>query len=369
MKIVFVINGLDLGGAERILYDLALGLNKESIEIVVVNLSRPGFYSNRLRNHNISVFDLGAYSGFRLIFKNIILAHILYKLQPNLVHTWLYKSDLLAGAITRFLLKVPVVWGIYAGHTNRHFYNIYTYSLIRLCAHFSRCIPSKIISCSAFGRRTHIEVGYSSSKIAYVPTGFTVSRCNTRNDTKLFKGPIRIGMLGRITTEKDHPLLIKAISELVHKTYNIELILAGGEGIDLSNNSLVSHLTDSGILNSTTLMGKIDNPDEFYESIDIFCLISKSEGFPTVVGEAMAMGLPCIVTDIGDARILLGDNSQLVAPNNLNELLAAIKTFLFMSVDERTTIGTKNRRRIHRHFSLNRMVRRYKELYSNLVPH
>ena len=197
-----------------------------------------------------------------------------------------------------------------------------------------------------------------------------MNRCNPRNDTQsVSQRPIRIGMLGRITTEKDHPLLIKAISELVHKTYNIELILAGGAGIDLSNNSLVSDLTDSGILNSTTLMGKIDNPVEFYDSIDIFCLISKSEGFPTVVGEAMAMGLPCIVTDIGDARILLGDNTQLVAPNNLNELLAAIKHFLCMSVDERTTIGTKNRHRIHHHFSLNRMVRRYKELYSNLVPH
>ena len=370
MKIVFVINSLGLGGAERILYDLTLGLSKEGIEIIVVNLSRPGFYSNRLRDHNITVIDLGVYSGFRRLFKSVRLAHVLYKLQPSLVHTWLYKSDLLAGAITKYLLKVPVIWGIYAGRTNRNLYNIYTYSLIRLCAHFSTRIPSKIISCSAFGRRTHIKIGYSSSKIVYIPSGFAINNCNSRDNTRAKNSqcPIRFGMLGRITTEKDHTLLITAISELTRKTHNLELVLAGGTGVDLNNNSLVFQLADSGILDSTTLMGNIETPDEFYDSIDIFCLISKSEGFPTVVGEAMAKGLPCIVSDIGDARILLDDKTQLVAPENLNELLAAIEHFMRLSVDERSTIGIKNKQRIDRHFSLNRMVRRYKDLYSDVLP-
>ena len=110
-------------------------------------------------------------------------------------------------------------------------------------------------------------------------------------------------------------------------------------------------------------MGSVGDVEEFFEQVDLFLLISRSEGFPTVLGEAMARGLPCIASNVGDSRILLGDPKQLVEPRDVDQLVAAIQQFLDMSDKQRRAVGVRNRIRIEDLFLKEKMLRRYEKIY------
>jgi glycosyltransferase involved in cell wall biosynthesis len=101
--------------------------------------------------------------------------------------------------------------------------------------------------------------------------------------------------------------------------------------------------------------------------MDIFVLSSRAEAFPNVVGEAMALGLPCVVTDVGDAAMLLGDAGRVVTPRDADALAAAVLELAALPEAERCTLGARGRSRIAEYFSLRSACRRFTELQRAVV--
>jgi glycosyltransferase involved in cell wall biosynthesis len=102
-------------------------------------------------------------------------------------------------------------------------------------------------------------------------------------------------------------------------------------------------------------------------AMDIFCLSSASEAFPNVIGEAMAAGVPCVATDVGDSAMVIGDTGVVVLPQDEHALAAGIESLLTMPLENRRTLGANARARIEANFTLETAVEQYAALYMKLM--
>jgi glycosyltransferase involved in cell wall biosynthesis len=101
--------------------------------------------------------------------------------------------------------------------------------------------------------------------------------------------------------------------------------------------------------------------------MDMFCLSSSSEAFPNVLGEAMASGLPCITTNVGDASYIVGETGVIVPPRNPQALADAIGIISNKAIKDRVAIGKIARQRVEEKFSLASVVENYASLYEAQV--
>jgi glycosyltransferase involved in cell wall biosynthesis len=103
-------------------------------------------------------------------------------------------------------------------------------------------------------------------------------------------------------------------------------------------------------------------------SLDLLSLSSAfGEGSPNVVGEAMACGVPCVVTDVGDAAWIVGETGTVVPPRSPAALADAWSALLALGADERARLGVAARRRIEANFALSDIIAQYEHLYEELV--
>jgi glycosyltransferase involved in cell wall biosynthesis len=360
-----------------------LSQKQEGHEVLVITLRNDEIIARQLVERGVPVeilFDDSQLPKYRITYLlTIILStprlfKIAKKVDPDIIHTWMYLADLFGGIVGLFQGK-PVIWGIFSGSLDPRYYSRGTHFLIRICSWLSRKVPKAIVSCSAFGRRTHVEFGYPAKKTLFIPTGFEV---HEKSNSLLSGGdiqgvageyfqqqrtaPFRVGMLARASIEKDHQLLVHASAELISAGSNIRLILAGGVGIS-SGTEIEETVLRLGIGESVDLLGRVENISQWFDSIDLFVLLSNSEGFPTVIGEAMSFGKACLVSDVGDARILLADSDQIVPPKDSKAVIAGLQRFYGKSESELNDIGERNRARVKKIFPKELMYRRYSEIY------
>ena len=201
----------------------------------------------------------------------------------------------------------------------------------------------------------------------YIPTGFEEVPERRERDLSDHNQAVTVGMLGRWTVEKRHDRLIQAVASQVKLGHKVKLLLAGGRGIDTRNSKLLECLRDSDLIEHTELFGAVQDVEEFWNQIDIFCLFSDSEGLPTVIGEAMAHALPCLVCDVGDSRVLLADPEQICDLNDIEEIRQKLSRMVAMTPSERKSIGQRNLRRIRSQFSMRKMFERYESVYESIV--
>ena len=374
VRVLFLTYSLGIGGAERILVSLACELQKYGHKVSVLNIGRDSFFQDELSANGVqtvSPFSAGcrgerAFETVRVLWSFRIIFKIVKSFRPDIIQSWLYPADLVAG-FTGKILGVPVVWGVFSGHVSFKFYSASMYALIRMCGTLSSYLSRAIISCSAFGRRTHVGIGYPRTKFLYIPTGFEIAPTQNRESRNHHSDAVTIGMLARWTIEKRHDRLIQAVADQIAIGQNVKLVLAGGRGVDARNPSLFQCLVDTEVIKDTELLGAIDDVEEFWNRIEIFCLFSDSEGLPTVIGEAMAHALPCLVSDVGDSRVLLADSDQICDLNNPSEIRQKLSRLVGMTLSARDVIGQRNRRRIQSHFSTEKMAQRYETAYKAIV--
>jgi glycosyltransferase involved in cell wall biosynthesis len=102
-------------------------------------------------------------------------------------------------------------------------------------------------------------------------------------------------------------------------------------------------------------------------AFDLATNVSYGEAFPLVVGEAMATGVPCVVTDVGDSALIIGDTGKVVPPRDPQFLAQAWLSMIELSDEERSTLGQQARQRIIQNFSLQKMVETYEQLYEKTL--
>lgn len=367
-KIVHVIMSLNIGGAELMLRRLVLHSHqKEQFEHIVITLTDLGVMGPELQNRGIMVHTLGmkSLSTVPLIF--LKLQRLLKKIQPDVVQTWMYHSDLLGGLAAKSLGIENIVWNV--RNTTINGRGIVATSIAKLCAKLSYTIPGKIIYVSNSALKSHQAFGYNNSISLVIFNGFDIDKFNYdpqarqqyRQVFEISNNDIVIGSVGRFSKSKDHDTFIKSIILAKKTKPNIKGLLIGRD-IDLNNFNIREE--DKG---SFIVIGQREDVASLYSCMDIFCLHSLSEGFPNVLGEAMSTGLPCVITRAGDAEHILNQIEYTSNVKDVDSISQSLISIANLSFEERREIGLKNRERVERNFEINSISEKYLNLYTSIT--
>lgn len=373
VKQIHIITSLDLGGAEIMLFRLLSFLDRKKFEPTVICLGRDGPIGEKIRSLNIPVIALGINPDRPNLLFWFKLLKILRQIRPAMVHTWMYHSDLFGG-LAGFFIKVPVIWAIHNSTTDPAHLRKRTLFIVRLCALLSRSIPIKIISCSEKARQVHVEAGYVADKFIIIPNGFDLSDYkpdqaaakSLRLQLEIEPSVQLIGMVARYDPLKDHPNFIRA-ARIYHETSPHTHFLLCGERLTWENIPLSAEIDAAGLRASFHLLGRRDDMPAVFTALTLHTLSSYSEAFPNVLGEAMACGVPCVATDVGDSSFMIGDTGMVVPPKDPQALADAWERLLLLSDEERLALGERARQRIQQLFSIVQIARRYEDLYEQVL--
>lgn len=374
MKIVHVIIGLDVGGAELMLKRLVESHREQSgIEHSIISLSNRGGLGEQLAKQGVPVYYLGMSSIIKGPATFYKLRKLLKTLRPDIVHTWMYHADLLGGLAARSIGLSNIVWCIRSTDISKG--GSKTTLLIRkLCAGLSGWLPSIIVCAADASRKVHEAVGYASNKMRVIPNGFELDKLlPTGSDYSCIRDELDLNnscklvlSVGRYNPVKDHKTFIEAAGKVAALYKDVRFLLVGRD-IEYSNNQLMSLINRTGQSKLFHLLGERNDVPACLQASDIFCLHSVTEGFPNVLGEAMAVGLPCVTTDVGDAAYIL-DNPQWVVPAaSPSKLADKLNAMLSLSTADRDAIGQAAASRIREHFTMDVISGLYYEVYASLI--
>ncbi len=374
IRIAHVITGLEVGGAEMMLYKLLSAGDRGRFESRVYCLTGGGPMVARIEALGIPVAVFGARGGFSFLATLPRLARSLRAFAPDVVQTWLYHADLAGLLVRPWLADARLCWNLRCSMLGSGEYPWTTRALARLLGRLSP-LPDLVMANSVAGRVAHEAVAYRPRRWELVANGFDTMifrpdaalRAALRESLTIPAEAPVIGMVGRYHPMKDHAGFLRAARKLFDVRPQAHFVLAGRD-VDEANAPLRALVTSLGLRANVHLLGERADVAAVMNGLDVFTLCSVTgEGFPNVVGEAMACALPCVVTDVGDARAVLGDAGLVVPPSDPVALASAWLELLELPDAERCRLGGAARVRVEEHYSLAAVVRRYEQLYGELA--
>lgn len=374
-KIVHLITGLNTGGAEMMLYKLISKMDRDKFEIQVISLTNIGSIGKKIAALGIPVSMLGMRKGPSDLMAIFKFARWLLMTKPGIIQTWMYHADLIGGMAAKMAGGIPVVWGIRHSNLDPAGNKKTTIWTAGLCAMFSKWIPKKIVCCSEASREVHTKLGYDSSKMLVIPNGFDLkifkpdasARLSVRKELDLPQDTLLIGLVSRFDPQKDHYNFIQAAAKLLKQHPAIHFLLCGDK-VAWDNKDLLNWIDTAGIRSNFHLLDRRQDIPHITAALDIASSSSSfGEGFPNVVGEAMACGVPCVVTDVGDSALIVGAAGKVVAPRDSSALAMAWQALIVLDEDGRRRLGDLARQRINERFSLPIITQRYETLYKKMM--
>ncbi|NDP61891.1 glycosyltransferase [Polaromonas sp.] len=374
MKVLHIIVCLNVGGAELMLKRL-IESHKHDLEYShsVISLTSIGKVGTQLQELGIDVQALNMRSALEIPRVLWQLVRSIRASAPDVVQTWMYHADLLGGIAARLAGNRNVIWGIHS--VNLQVSSARATRAVRLvCAWLSGRVPHTIVCVAEASRNIHLKIGYDAIRMIVVPNGVDYSALVTtpdqraifRSECGFLPNELVIGTVGRFNPAKDYENFVRAAGLLAHQNSNLRFLIIGRQ-LDESNIELGRWITQTGYSDRFLLLGERSDVSVCLAAMDIFCLSSRTEAFPTVVCEAMAIGLPCVVTDAGDTAMLVADTGVVVPKEDSVALAQGLKRLLDMSADGRSALGKKSIERIQKEFSMNRLRERYEAIYTNVV--
>lgn len=374
-KIIYIITGLSTGGAEMMLYKLLSVTDRNFFDPIVISIMDCGPIGLRIKALGIPVYSMEIKKYLSIPIALCRFIKLMNKLQPNLIQGWMYHANLAALLASWFIpYKIPVLWNIRHTPYKLKDEKRLTAFLIRLSAVISSR-PTMILYNSHGSAYQHKLLGFSNKHQEVIPNGFDCNyfkpsenaRLKLRNSLGLNHKTFLIGLIARYHPMKDHITFIQAAGRLVAQYPDVHFILAG-RGIDKTNSILTNMIKEVNIMRNIHLLGECSNMPEIIAALDISTNTSSwGESFPNVVGESMASGVPCVVTDIGDSAWIVGDTGIVIPPKNIDELVKAWMKLIEIGSVCRKQLGQKARKRIINNFSLLKIINSYEEIYRGVL--
>jgi glycosyltransferase involved in cell wall biosynthesis len=253
-------------------------------------------------------------------------------------------------------------------------YRFLTTLTVRLNALLSP-LADVIIVNSEEGKRAHQALGYHSGRMKIIPNGFDLHRFRPDPEARawllgelgLGRDSVLIGLVARFDPMKDHATFLRAGALLASREACVHFVLVG-KGTTPANVQ-IRRAIDSSLESRMHFLGPREDMPRVTAALDIAVNSSAyGEGFSNTIGEAMACGVPCVATDVGDARRIVGDTGFVVAPRDPEAMADAWEKLLGMGRDGRKALGEKARRRIQEAFDIDRVVRQFEDLYESQAP-
>jgi len=369
--VLHVISGLAVGGAEMALYRLILQFRGSDYDHTVVALTPGGGMAARFEHMGIRLIVLDVRHS--PVADSLRLVRLIRTLQPDIVQTWLYHADFLGGLAARVAGNRKVIWGIRTTDLNIGCARATTL-VRRACALVSRWVPHTIVCVADAALRSHARVGYDTRRMTVVANGFDLGaltaseaeRDALRRRCGFRAQHIVVGTLGRFNLDKDHGNFVKAAGQLAANDERLRFLMVG-RGLDDANGVLARWIRHTGYAERFVLLGERDDAAVCLAGMDIFCLSSRTEAFPNVVGEAMAMGLPCVATDVGDVAVLLADTGVVVRKADPEALARGVSGLVARGPGYLFELGQQARERIRASYSMRCVRARFESIYDSVL--
>lgn len=373
MRVLHIITGLDIGGAQAMLAKLVEAGRSAGVVPTVVSMMTPGEIAERIRSAGATVHSLGMRPGRLSIAAVPRLLRIARAARPDLIQGWMYHGNLAASLASASLKpQPPVVWGIRHSLNRLDHEKPLTRVLIRAGAGLSGMIDA-IAYNSRLAAGQHAEVGYAPHRAVIIPNGFDCSAFRPDPSARerlcaafaIHPEATLVGMITRPHPGKSPETLIEAVRLARQAGYDLHLLVVG---------SLMSHsATELATLRAKlppdrlTIIDLSSDVAALLPGLDILALPSWGEAFPNILGEAMASGVPCIATDVGDSRWVVGDCGRVVPPGEPCAMAEGLIWLASIGRDGRQALGQAGRLRISEHFSLAASSEQYTVLYDRLI--
>lgn len=376
MRVLHVITALHVGGAETMLLRL-LRASQGRLPATheVVSLTDRGEIGRRIEGLGIALHVVGmARRGIPDPLSIARLASIVARGRADVVQTWMYHADLLGG-LAAAATGARLVWGIHHSTLDRADTPRLTRLTVAACARLSRWLPDAIVSVSGVGRDAHVAAGYDARKFVVIPNGFDLAehqldaaaREEVRRELGLTGREIVIGLVARFDPQKDHLNFLRAAALLARRRDAVRFLLCG-HGASPDNDTLASAIAREGLAGRVLLLGRRNDVPRVMNALDVATLSSAhGEAFPLVIGEAMACGVPCVVTDVGDSALLVGDTGRVVQPRDPAALARAWEALVDLGAEDRRSMGAAARTRIAERFGIAKIAEDYHALYERVL--
>ena len=346
------------------LYKLLVSMHDEGLNSMVISLMDRGKITERIEKLGVKVIMLGLAQGERPSLKTIKkLKKFVASFNPDIVQGWMYHGNI-AATLAVFLFdpmrkNVKLFWNVRQTLYDISNEKAQTRWLIMLGSWLSFFTHSVIYN-SNLSAEQHCNAGFSKKKTKIIPNGFDLKKFHPdrnnskqlRNELCISEETIIIGHISRLHPMKDHDTLFRSIEctlESLHGASSKQkvIFLLVGVTSELSNNK------------SIRFLGEQSNIPKIMSMLDI--VVSSSawgEGFPNVIGEAMASGVPCVVTDVGDSARIVGKYG-IVCPAGGYQCISNSVTQLIENKQERKRMGMQARKRIKENYSIGEVKKSY----------
>jgi glycosyltransferase involved in cell wall biosynthesis len=345
MNFAFIIRDLGHGGAQRQLVTLTAGLVRDGHKVTVLHFYGGPFEPN-LRESGVRTICVGKKSRWDLVGFFYRLVKAARSVRPEVLHGYLAESNLMALFLKPFCGFPRVVWGVRDSQTDAHLWGLLGRLSFRLNCLLAR-FADVIICNSKAGRDYHLARGYPAHKTHVVPNGIDVERFKPSHH----EHPLTFGLVGRLSPMKDLATFLKAAALVPEARFVI--VGSGDEAYARQMRDLAAQLGVS----VTWLPAQSDMPS-VYATFD--CLVNSSafgEGFSNVIGEAMACGVPCIASDVGDSAWIINKPAQIFPAGDHAALARCMSEFK----------PSETRFRIVEEFSVERLIERTSQLLGKKV--
>lgn len=370
LKIVFIITGLNQGGAEAMLFKLLNGLNKRKFECLVVSMSDMGVYGGKITALGIPVFCLKMNSARFSFIGFCSFLKIIYNYKPDIIQGWMYHGNLFAIFLKLTAPKTKVIFNIRCSLKKFSQQRFFSFCVVKLNALFSNRAV-KVINNSRISIEQHEKIKFSKKNSIYISNGFDVNLFrpnleiykNFRLKHMLDSNTRVIGSISRFHPMKNHLGLLAVFHKIKTISFGKTVLVLGGLDIDFNNQVLVRFAQELGVNHECIFLGSVKSY-EIMPAFDVYLSSSSyGEGFPNVIGEAMLCGVPCVATDVGDCKQIMGGLGAVAAPGDYDLLAKHCLEKLDISNEMRGRI----RQHVIDHYSIEKIVDQYQDLYADIL--
>ena len=373
LKVLHIITTTNTGGAEMMLYKLLSRIDRKKFLCRVICLIPLGPVSAKIEALGVEVMSLDLKKGIptpRALFRVI---RFIKQWRPDIIQSWLYHADLLSLVAGKITGGAKIVWNIRCSNMDFNKYGRMTLLTVKLCAALSR-FPDLVLTNSSNAIGWHRRMGYRPRRFEVQPNGFDMQKYQkdedagekVRQELGVAADAFLIGFVARFDPQKDHDTFFKAASRLA--SVPLVYFVLCGDDISWNNEKLVHMIKKARVEHQVLLLGRREDLPSIYNAVDIVTLPSAyGEGFPNVVGEAMACSIPCLVSDVGDSAEIVKETGFTFKAGDHSALAVLWQKVKGFSAEERRSLGEDARLRILKKFELGKVVRQYEDRYLSLA--
>lgn len=355
MKILFLARQLNIGGAERQLVTLANELAARGHEIVIASYYPGGALAKKLHSNRVRLISLEKRSRWDLLTLFVKTLKVVREERPTVLHGWMYTQNIVATLAKVFNPKVKLVWCV--RNSNLELVMDWPERVaVWLQAKLSR-FADRVVVNSLAGLEQAVADGLPREKMLFIPNGIDTNvfypnhdeRDRVRAEWGIGDDQKVVGNVARFDPIKNHPMFLKAAARIAAQRPDVRFVCVGhGKASYLQQ--LKEQTRELGIEDRVRWIQGHSDVRAAYNAIDVFCSSSLSEGFPNVVGEAMACGRHCVVTDVGDSALVVGETGTVVPSDDAEKLAEGLLGKLDLK-----TLNPRARQRILENFAVTQL--------------